>query len=980
MKDKAMKFFGLFITLVLIAGLAGVSAISAGGVSSAATSSLQWTPLSVPDDAHKQLYPGSDVGPMAISPDGITLFAAVNVGGNWSMLKSTDGGYAWRDTGLSDALVANSDSGEVVTAEISPSWSSDGTIYVATTNGVYRSKDRGNTFTALSMSGVSGTIVSLDTGKDADGKVKVVLGTSTEVYLFEDGWAAQGIGSYDVLAVALSPTYASDGIIVAVVNSGTQTIVRTKYGAWGSIDNAVITNNISDRACIGLPSDYDKAAPSLFVGLAASSNNGDVFSIVWGGSSFIPTDLDVSANGSTSSVNIWSMAVSGSFSQAVIVAGAEVAAPTSNNGSILVFASSDGGASWVPADPVNKQPTGETHASVVKTNSVTYVGTCGAQSAVSVALTGGYTSWNQRGLIDTSIGVITDMFVSADYFSDNTMYITTNDSDAASLWITQTGGAQWERIFCSTLTGSPAVCVFDMLRVGTDALVVAQSGTKAIWLSKNEGATFSNKSGPSTIGANLVEVITAFALGSDSSVLYAGGANGVVSQSVDYGVTWTNASSDSEIPDSTTVTDIVLSGNSSLYIGTDGGGVYSANTADFSFLPVGADIPGAAGDVVKVVPDPYEEDYIYAGIAGRAGTKGIWRCYLGDAEAEWEQIADGAAVGNISSLACAEANGILYAISSMDGKGYRCVRPTSTKEEPVFESFSAGLDTGETVKSGLTVISGSNLLFAIGGFGDAYNRIWTASDEIIKMRLLAPANGAMTGDIWANGSYAGKAHVALSWKVVADANLYEVQIASDANFVNVLDSGCFESGSQYTANNVTQANLWLGSKYYWRIRVNTPYMSQWSENWSFTTPLGPKTSLPELLSPASGKTGVILQPVLGWNNSLAATSYELVLAENCNWGNPVLNFVGDKKLGAVTAYQLTFDLKPGTNYCWKVRGLSDVTNSQWSDTGTFTTAATATPIEEKDTGTPAWVWIVIVMSAVLVVGVVVLIIRTRRPI
>jgi uncharacterized membrane protein len=245
------------------------------------------------------------------------------------------------------------------------------------------------------------------------------------------------------------------------------------------------------------------------------------------------------------------------------------------------------------------------------------------------------------------------------------------------------------------------------------------------------------------------------------------------------------------------------------------------------------------------------------------------------------------------------------------------------------------------------------------------------------MRLLAPTNGAIAGDIWENGSHAGKALVALSWEKVTGADSYEVQIASDAGFINVLNSSCFVSGSPYTANQMISANLWLGSKYYWRVRVVAPYWSQWSDNWSFTTPLGDKSSLPELLSPTAGQSNISLKPILQWNNSVSATYYELILAE-CDTNNVVLNLTGDKKLGVVTAYQVPNDLKPGTNYCWKVRGLSDVTTSQWSDTASFTTMAA--PVVVEKAGTPAWVWIIIALSAVLIVAVVVLVIRTRRPI
>jgi hypothetical protein len=970
MKDRAMKLFGLFMTFTLIAVMVGACATIGQGSCSAETSSLEWATISVPNTDGKQLYPGSDIGPMAVTPNGGILFAAVNVGGSWSLLKSTNGGYTWK------SAVATGTT-EIVAVDISPK----GNIYVATTGSVYRSKDNGNTFPVMDMSGVSGTIDSLDTGVNADNNDVVVVGTSIDVYLFDgsigSGWAAQTVG-YPVLAVALSTQYTTDEAIVAVVNSGTQTIVRTKFGVWGGIGDVVIPGASSYRACIGLPADYNTSAPSLFVGLSAPSNGGDVFRVFWDGSKMTYHDFNVSANGGSSNVNIWSMAVNGSSARATIVAGAEGITAT-DNGSILVFASSDGGNSWVPNTIANKQPTGESHATVVHAASVTYAGTCGEQSAVSSAETGGYTSWDQRGLIDTSIDAITDMAVSQGYFSDSTIYITTNNSGTGrtSLWRTITGGDRWERVFCSTLTGNPALCAFDMVRLSVDKVVVAQSGTTAIWLSTNGSTTFSNKSGAQPIGgAKLQERITVFALGSGGT-FYAGGANGSVKVSGDFGVYWTNASSDSEIPASDTVVDLVVAGDD-VYVGTSGGGVYMASGSTFSFVQKGTNMPGMPGDIVHVTPDSYGEGYIYAGINSNAATKGIWRCDLLDTEAEWERIgytADGGRLGNISALACAADNGILYAIGS--DIGWRCESPATTKKTPVFAEIKNGLGANDSVKSGLTVISGSNLLFAIGNEG-ANPVIWTSSDEIIKMKLIGPASGAIAGAIWEKGSNVGRAMVTLSWEEVTGTDLYEVQIAPDKDFATVLDNSYFVSGSRYTANQMIQANLWLGKTYYWRVRVNAPYMSQWTETRSFITPLGPKTYLPELLSPAAGQSDVSLRLVLAWNNSLAVTNYELILAENCEWANPVLNLVGDKKLGSDTAYPIPFDLKPSTNYCWKVRGVSDISDSLWSDTGTFTTTAMAAPVAAEDSGTPAWVWIIIAVSAVFIVSVIVLIVRTRR--
>ena len=84
MRDKRMKALGLFTALSLAVCLVASGIVSNIGSSYAATISLNWTRINIPVVDDMQLYPGSDVGPMAVTPDGGTLFAAVKVGGNWS--------------------------------------------------------------------------------------------------------------------------------------------------------------------------------------------------------------------------------------------------------------------------------------------------------------------------------------------------------------------------------------------------------------------------------------------------------------------------------------------------------------------------------------------------------------------------------------------------------------------------------------------------------------------------------------------------------------------------------------------------------------------------------------------------------------------------------------------------------------------------------------------------------------------------------
>jgi hypothetical protein len=1034
MQDKKMKVLGLLTVLSLVVCLIASGIVSNTGSSYAAMSSIKWTRITIPVEVGNQLYPGSDVGPMAVSPDGVIVFASVQDEGTggWDLLKSTDGAFTWDEaTGLSNAMAAIVDTGDIVVVELSPSWNVDGRVYVATENRVYWSRDRGLTFDALAF--VPGTfydggsvppydvITSLDLGLD-DGIV-VAVGTwdgalGGKVYIkeaYSSVWDPQSVGTfgtYDVLAVGLSPNYATDEAVIAVVTDATKTVVRTKLGAgaWaGAVPDATsLLNFPSSRACIGLPDDYiaDGSTMKLFVGLSAAGPLGDVFSINggWVGS-FPPTpttvtDLnvrgyeDAPATTNPTETNIWSMAVSGGASSMDILVGTETldtSAAPAPPGQFLVYTSSSSGGNWSPSYNAYlsyKQPTGETKATVVMSASISYAGTFGDQSAVSAALAVEspegvpFYSWNQRGLIDTSIDEITDMSPSEAYSADGTMFITTRNTSVGdtSLWRTETEGNTWERVYCSTLTGNSTTRVlFDMVRQATNAVILAKSGSKAIIPSDDDSATFQIPR-----GSSLTETISAFMV-KDASTYYAGGSNGSVQGTSTAGATWTS-STGSEIPTVDTVVDLVLTDGGDIYAGTDQGGVYKDSGGDLEFIQVGPETPGASGDIVHVASNPCDINFVYAGISG--STQGIWRFDMSDDEgAEWEQIADGADVGNISSIVCSDCigmDGVLYAVSASTGTGWRSIDPTITKEAPVFEEMKYGLGTGDSVRRGLKLVSGSNLLFAVGGA--SYTQIWTASDEIVKMKLLAPQDGSIAGTIMEDEAFLGRAVVMLEWKEIEGAESYEVQIGFDEELDSPVDDiSYYDGGTQYSNGMVKVVYPWLGTKYYWRVRVGqagsggtvgAPYSSQWSDIWSFITPLGPAPSMPELLGPKAGQKNIILNPVLQWNSSIAATGYELILTANCDWNNPVLNLSGDSAISApTTAYQLTFNLAKNTSYCWQVRGVNEITHSPWSDTGTFTTGFTAGP--ENDV-LPVWVWVIIVLVTVFILSILVLISQSRR--
>jgi hypothetical protein len=151
-------------------------------------------------------------------------------------------------------------------------------------------------------------------------------------------------------------------------------------------------------------------------------------------------------------------------------------------------------------------------------------------------------------------------------------------------------------------------------------------------------------------------------------------------------------------------------------------------------------------------------------------------------------------------------------------------------------------------------------------------------------------------------------------------------------------------------------------------------LSPWSETWEFVTKASTLTSVvtaPSIAdgSPAPGATDVSLRPTFSWGALGGVDYYELEVATDANFSDVV---IGEETEG--TAYTPDSDLEKNTTYFWRVRGCTDDGEcSDWSSTGVFTTGPEGQP------GTPAWVWVVIVIGAILAIVVIVLIVRTRRP-
>jgi len=298
MKKKIYKIMGVALVVVLLASLTVGLAVPAA----ADPGKLKWTDVTLPKvedftpgdhdefvDSEGDFWaaPLTDVGPIAVSPDGDTLFAAVSTGpyrdpqdypyrADWyDVLKSTDGGYSWAATGFYEEWDAEDWNppgdpigSRIVDIVVSPDYEEDSTVLVATEWSVYQSVDGGKRFACMDDDpdwwDNDQRILDLDVALDDRGRLAIMVGTcdrwypgdgSGEVYVMATAtgmaWEPQGIddddedmddNDLDVLAVGFSPFFADDEGIVALVTGYAPgpddevTMVRFSFGYIGEDD------------------------------------------------------------------------------------------------------------------------------------------------------------------------------------------------------------------------------------------------------------------------------------------------------------------------------------------------------------------------------------------------------------------------------------------------------------------------------------------------------------------------------------------------------------------------------------------------------------------------------------------------------------------------------------------------------------------------------------------------------------------------
>ena len=230
-------------------------------------------------------------------------------------------------------------------------------------------------------------------------------------------------------------------------------------------------------------------------------------------------------------------------------------------------------------------------------------------------------------------------------------------------------------------------------------------------------------------------------------------------------------------------------------------------------------------------------------------------------------------------------------------------------------------DTSYNVTTGLTNstkhywrVSSTNT----GGTSN-YSSVWNFT-------TIVAASGVPTLSSPANNSTGISTTPTLIWNPVIDADTYNLQIATDANFTAII----IDASLSDTSYNVTTAII-NGTKYYWKVNeTNAGGTSDYSTVWNFTV----KLSTPTLISPNNNETNVSLTPTLTWSAVTGADTYRLEV----NTQNDFTGTVVYDNNALTSATKQIGALSDNTPYYWRVTALTTGGNSSdVSSINSFTT-------------------------------------------
>ncbi len=846
MKKKLSRIWGIGFVIVLAASLL----LSAAPVSAG---TLSWGSEDLPDEFVDTA--GDNIVDMAVSGDGSIIYVTVSSNETY---RSSNGGQSWTTALVKDGTDVMADVDFIAVAQDDPNYLA---VANTTSHAVFISDDAGANWDTLGTVGDLDSIVDLAISVEKGGNHYIAVigddGGTSETWYYEIGaigsvWTEATGGSPATAnlsgAVAFSPNFYSDQVMVNITgDTAGDTVDLNIYsfntGTWNS------------GAFTAYPASLEQDTPAAVDNLTASiamapdylGSDDDMRVLFYG--------LTVNESVTNETSGIFRL----DDDDVTVLKDEKEINSIAFDGSLLVAGRYDNAGVYRSTDPLADDPSvsGSTSTKNPGSSSATplvlvgiagstvVAGTSGDESAFAYSEDNGK-SFNDISLIDTGLTTLSDVAVTAD---GSTVYlVTTNATAELSVWRLTN---RWERIYSNDDADSDYI-----IRIAPDdpdVIYLADADNTTVYFSSSGGAEkWHTRIYKETTG------IVDLAVETDGDTVYVLTTLGYVSKSSNRGFTWDSKKSSKLSGGSSMIASL---GEDLLVAGSRDGRVAYSTDGNSSWTKL-SDEDFDENDLVQVTATGLADgDFIIA-----ASNHEIYSWELGEAS-DWDNISPeglyGTSAGNIT-YGIGIAQGVLYALADNTTDDSILVRTlTPTSDSP---TWSVVESAGETFGVGPTALRMSvdgdvTQLWAIDDLGQL---LFSYKDSlaVTSAASRAPADGA---DIPFNTVSGEAEQIIFSWTSPSDkVSKFNFEIATDTDFdetVLPLDieksSGTWDEGdviSQIVGPGATGADIRFmpDTTYYWKVRVDAagPVRSAWSETRSFTT-----GSLPEILPPV-----VIEQP------------------------------------------------------------------------------------------------------------------------
>jgi len=979
---------------------------------SAAIDPLTWGTETLPSDTNKQVVPGTDINSFAVSTDGKTVFVAPNIAGK--LYKSTDGGVTFSD-------VSGTVTGTIQFVDVAPD-DANFVVYINSVPEAFISVDGGATWSALTLPTFT-AVKALDISSLQSSKHFVAVGgangSAVALWNFNYGAAIptwtdmttstwSGIAAATAIdAVRFSPSFASDRTMLAVSENGTTAVnlelanfSSSKWDAAGGFASYPVSivsgTGVAplSAASLSLSPTYlaaDSASRLAFVGISdpVTANSGI----------YQCTDTTVKKIGPN--VGIYSLSYT---SGDKLVAGAFADNTT--------YYSSNASASSPTVTAVNQyaRPSGVTKVIVQWAGSNVFAGTTGVSSAFSISTDNGVT-YADSAVIDATLTNIEDIAVASD---SSRYYLVTDDGTNLSVW--RVVGTTTNRVL------SLASSINYLVRVAPDnpAVVYLFKKTSSDILYSNAGGSGWTFRIGMLDGAVSPIADAAIETGSNGDIAYELSVAGKVSKTTNAGFIW------GDTKDTTVGGNMLVSlSKDNLIVGGNAGFIAYSTDGNANWTKLDK-IVSASGAIFCAADGLATNNYVYA-VNGTLTADYVYRYQLG-VSSDWVKLS-AANTGNSFNgleLTAGGTSGVLYASSnngtlSSPGTTSVVARTLDPKNATVpLTSFSPSTDltftstTFSAVPDALVIstMGTGNKIWAIDTNGT--DHLNSFQDTVIT-DVIAPAVPADKATVQINPQTGRATDVVFQWPRLSKATYYSLQVSYDSTFNQTIATFYISSTSEtvvfvagpYTAGTTSNPTATSATTqtieyqpnttYYWRVRVYRPVISKYNtpvHSFTTTSVSTPPPFAPTIIAPTAGATNIPVRPTFQWSAVDTVKTYELQVSDNSAFrgaevGSPPL--VNRVHL-LTNVYALETDLNFSTVYYWRVRATTNTETTKGTEGpwvyGIFTTAAKPAPPTSPappvvlpppvTPETPAYVWAIIGIGAVLIIAVLVLIVRTRR--